>query len=212
MAVTFKPKTRQETTPPAKGKGRPRGAAAVYLPSTVKNFIVRCVACGDTPSEIAGKVKDEFGLTVTRQACMTYDPRTESGSHLSAPLRELFRETRKKFLLGIEDINGSHKEIRLRRLDAAHEKAIETGQLKLVIAIAAEQRKQMMAGVVDISESTLIIEGGLPDWRHHAENMAIARAEYAQQQREEQAGQALADAFATDFPTDSPNQPEGKTP
>ena len=55
------------------------------------------------------------------------------------------------------------------------------------------------------------IVGGLPDWRHRDENMAIARAEYAQQQREEQDAQQLADAFATDVPTDSPNQPEVST-
>jgi len=47
------------------------------------------------------------------------------------------------------------------------------------------------------------IVGGLPDWRHRDENMAIARAEFEAQQ--------LADAFATDVPTDSPNQPEVST-
>lgn len=42
----------------------------------------------------------------------------------------------------------------------------------------------------------IVLAGGLPDWLHTAENRAKARAEFEQQQREEQAGQALADAFA----------------
>jgi hypothetical protein len=115
----------------------------VTLASGVKKFIVRCCACGDTPGEIAKKVAEEFGLTVSPQTCMKYDPRTVSGSNLSAPLRELFRVTREKFLNELEAIDGAHREIRMRRLDALYTKAVETGQLKTAAAILAEQRKQM---------------------------------------------------------------------
>jgi hypothetical protein len=124
-------------------KGKGLLAVSVQLASTVKKFIVRCCACGDTPSEIVKRVADEFGITVTRQAAMRYDPRTETGSHLSAGLLELYRVTREKFLSELEAIDGAHREIRLRRLDSLYERALQAGQLKVAVAATAEQRKTM---------------------------------------------------------------------
>jgi hypothetical protein len=130
---------------------------SVYLASTVKKFIVRCCAVGDTPSEIVRKVADEFGLTVTPQACMRYDPRTESGAHLSPPLKELYRATREQFLTGLETIDTAHREIRLRRLDMLYSEAVKAGQWKTATAILAECRKQM-ADLMPVDEP----EGNTP--------------------------------------------------
>jgi hypothetical protein len=123
------------------------------LTSTVKKFIVRCCACGDTPSEIVKKVAEEFAVKVTPQTCMKYDPRTVSGSTLSAPLRELFAVTREKFLSELEAIDGAHREIRLRRLDALYAAAMKSGQLKIAIAAIAEARKTM-ADLMEVDTPT----------------------------------------------------------
>lgn len=48
----------------------------------------------------------------------------------------------------------------------------------------------------DKGRRVIVLTGGLPDWLHTAENRAKARAEFEQQQREEQDAQQLADAFA----------------
>lgn len=51
------------------------------------------------------------------------------------------------------------------------------------------------------------VHGGLPDWTHRAENMAIARAEFEAQQAQEQEGQQLADAFEVPENIASPTAP-----
>jgi hypothetical protein len=141
MVVTIKKTGKTDTQLPTKGTSTK--GTRVYLSSTVKSFIVRCAACGDVPSEIVKKVKEEFDVTVTRQACMRYDPRTVSGSELSPALRELFAVTREKFLSELEAIDGAHREIRLRRLDMLYAEAVKAGQWKTATAIMAECRKQM---------------------------------------------------------------------
>jgi hypothetical protein len=140
---TSKETSTTQGTPTPTSTGHPTATTRVYLSSTVKNFIVRCAACGDVSSEIVARVKEEFGITVSRQQVMRYDPRTESGSHLSAGLLELYRVTREKFLSELETIDSAHREIRLRRLDMLYAEAVKAGQWKTATVILAECRKQM---------------------------------------------------------------------
>ena len=50
----------------------------------VKTFIVRRVACFDTPSIVVDAVRKKYGGTITHQSVEGYDPTKWAGSNLAA--------------------------------------------------------------------------------------------------------------------------------
>ena len=50
-----------------------RSGRVARLAGAVKAYIVQRLACYDTPQQVADAVKEEFGLTVSRQLVQTYD-------------------------------------------------------------------------------------------------------------------------------------------
>lgn len=87
------------------------------LSSEIKTFIVRQLACYDTPSTVADLVKEEFGVVVTRQQVENHDPTKKAGATLAKKWVDLFNKVREKFIDDISDIPIAHKAVRLRRLD-----------------------------------------------------------------------------------------------
>src|ERR1700744_6045323 len=101
------------------------------LRKAIKRHIVMCCAQYDSPSEVARRVHEEFGVVVTRQQIQRYDPSHAAGRTLSTELRTLFDSTRHAFLEEIEVVPASHRAVRIRRLDALADKAREAGLHKL---------------------------------------------------------------------------------
>jgi hypothetical protein len=107
------------------------------LPEEVKTFIVQGLACADTPSAVAGAVKAEFGIDVSRRAVHVYDPTKRAGAAaLSEQWKALFAETRKAFLEDTAAIGIANKAVRLRALDRMAAAAEARGNLALVQAFA----------------------------------------------------------------------------
>ncbi len=85
------------------------------LTDEIKEFIVKGLACFDTPSEVAEGVCVNFGITVSRQQVFSYDP---DGSRPPAERwSALHAATRAKFLSEIAGIGIAHKAVRLRLLE-----------------------------------------------------------------------------------------------
>jgi hypothetical protein len=93
------------------------------LSPEVKTFIVHALACFDAPSTVAAAVKDEFGITVTRQRVHAYDPTKKAGEDLGVELRAIFEATRKTFLEETAEIGIANRAVRLRKLDRVAQKA-----------------------------------------------------------------------------------------
>jgi len=91
--------------------------ADVELTDEVKTFIVTELACFETPSAIVKALKEDFKIEVSRQRVHCYDPTKKAGQGLSAELRQVFEETRKKFLEDTAQIGVANKTYRLRMLD-----------------------------------------------------------------------------------------------
>jgi hypothetical protein len=91
------------------------------LSKEIKLFIVQCLACYDTPSQVAESVKEEFGITLERQNVMRYDPNKQSGKTLSAELRTVFEQTREAFANESMQIPIASKIFRLRALQRQYE-------------------------------------------------------------------------------------------
>jgi hypothetical protein len=112
------------------------------LRDEVKRFIVKQLACYDTPTQVSEAVKEEFGLDVPRQQIATYDPEKYVGRQLSAKWKALFIDTRKRFREEVSDIPIASRAYRLRVLGrvAAHaEKSRNMGLTVQVIEQAAKE-------------------------------------------------------------------------
>lgn len=64
------------------------------LPVNIKLFIVKALASGKTPQQVACWAANRFGVKLTRQQCAAYDPTRANGKRLSPALKSVFYETR----------------------------------------------------------------------------------------------------------------------
>ena len=117
-------------------------ATSEGLPGPVKAFIVQRLARFDQPSQVVKAVKEEFGLDVTRQRVHFYDPTTRSGRALAEELKTLFFETREKAKQDLNSIPSYHKAIRLQRLDAMINIAIDRGNVVLAAQLLEQAAKE----------------------------------------------------------------------
>lgn len=86
------------------------------LNDAVKSYIVRSLACYNTPQEVANLVKDEFGLEVDRGQIAKYDPSKPSGDSLGKKFKDIFEQTRKKFLEDVSQIPLANPAVRIAEL------------------------------------------------------------------------------------------------
>jgi hypothetical protein len=85
------------------------------LNDEIKEFIVKRIACYETPSRIAAAVRINFGIDVDRRRIFEYDP---AGSRPPAQRWiHLHAATRARFLRDVAEIGVAQKAIRLRMLD-----------------------------------------------------------------------------------------------
>ncbi|MDQ7247779.1 DUF2280 domain-containing protein [Dongia sedimenti] len=85
------------------------------LTDEIKTFIVKGLACYDTPSQVAEAVKAEFNIEITRQHVYAYDP--NASQHMAPRWRALHAATRAALLRELAEIGIAHRAVRLRRLD-----------------------------------------------------------------------------------------------
>ena len=110
------------------------------LSDEIKTFIVKGLACFDTPSEVADAVKANFGIEVSRQQVYSYDP---DCSQPPAPRwRELYAATREAFLCDLAEIGIAQRTFRLRMLDRMSHRAEARGNLALAASFLEQAAKE----------------------------------------------------------------------
>lgn len=117
-----------------------------------KRFIVQCLACYDTPSRVVDAVKEEFGLTISRQHVQGYDPTKYLGRNLSLKWRTLFEDTRKRFREESAEVPIAQRAFRLRTLNRLMEKAEGMRNIQLVLQTLEQAAKEV--GDVYINRQT----------------------------------------------------------
>lgn len=85
------------------------------LTDEIKTFIVKGLACYDTPSQVAEAVKAMFGVEVSRQQVYVYDPGCSQPP--AQRWRDLHAATRAALLRETAEIGIAHRTVRLRILD-----------------------------------------------------------------------------------------------
>lgn len=124
------------------------------LPDEVKIFIVQGLACFDSPKTVADSVKEEFGLTVTRQRVHRYNPTRKAGEEeLAEKWVALFNATRDAFLKDTAQVGIANKSVRLRKLQRVVD-AAEGRNPVLVIAACEAAAKEMGGAFTNRREHT----------------------------------------------------------
>ncbi|MBD3616655.1 MAG: DUF2280 domain-containing protein [Gracilimonas sp.] len=82
-----------------------------------KSFIVMSLACYEPPVKVQEVVQERFGVEVSLSQLTYYNPKSLQGSdQLAQKWKDLFDETRRRFLEEITDIPISQKVYRLKKL------------------------------------------------------------------------------------------------
>lgn len=115
----------------------------ITLDGDQKAFVVQALARFDTPTQVAEKVKEEFGLDVSRQLVHAYDPTKYAGRNLSEDLRRLFEDTRAHFLKAVDEIPIANKAMRLDSLNRMAARAEKQGNLGLAARLHEQAAKEM---------------------------------------------------------------------
>lgn len=112
------------------------------LTEPMKLAIVQALACYDTPSEVAEAVKEEFGTVITRQQVAGYDPTKGACKGMAKKLRDVFEETRKRFLADVSAIPIAQQAVRLRALQREFERAKSRGNTAMVAQLLEQAAKE----------------------------------------------------------------------
>lgn len=121
------------------------------LSPTIKRTIVMALGGGATPSEVVLLVREQFNTQITRQAVQKYNPRTATGSNLSADLKALFESTRAKALEDLESLDTAYRTMRVAALQRVYERAVTAHDDRTALR-ALDQIRIEMIGIelVDI--------------------------------------------------------------
>jgi hypothetical protein len=112
------------------------------LTGAQKVRVVQCLARFMTPTEVSALLKEDYDLEVDRQAVEKYDPTKSAGDKLSEKLKEIFKETRTRFIADIESIDVSHQSFRLRELSSLYHDAKERGAIAAAAKFLTQVAKE----------------------------------------------------------------------
>lgn len=130
------------------------------LTDDVKAFIVQSLACFDTQAQVIAAVKQEFGVVVTPQQCNAYSPTTKNGARMSGRLKQLYDETRKRFLEDASQIPIANQTFRLRAMNRLLTKAEAAGNAALAAQLLEQAAKEIGGAFTNRRELTG--KGGTP--------------------------------------------------
>jgi hypothetical protein len=91
------------------------------LKEQVKIFIIQRLACFDSPTEVAEAVKEELNIELKRSHVSLYDPTSVNGEALSQKFKDVFFETREKFLEEVGKIPIASQAYRVRALQRSYD-------------------------------------------------------------------------------------------
>lgn len=110
------------------------------LSNDMKDFIVKRLACFETPSEVASAVLDQFGVKIERQQVSKYH--ADATEPPAKRWVAIFEATRKKFLDDTGAIPVAQRSYRLQELDKMSRKAREKGNFVLAASLMEQAAKE----------------------------------------------------------------------
>lgn len=118
------------------------------LPPDVKLFAVQAFACYETPLEVRKQIKERWGLEVSTNQLQAYNPATVTGQRLSQKLKDVFTDTRQRFLKDTADIPIAQQSYRLRMMQRLFDRVAQSERPNVAMAQALlEQAAKETGGV-----------------------------------------------------------------
>ncbi len=130
------------------------------LTDVQKLFIVRALACFDTPTQVAQAVQEEFGIEIHRRQVAEYDPSKASGRDVGAKLKAVFNATRAEFLEDVAAVPIANLSVRLRILQRMVVEADQRGNSAMVARLLEQAAKEV--GGLMTNRRELTGKGGGP--------------------------------------------------
>lgn len=166
---------------------------AKRLTTEQRAFVVQALARFETPMEVAGAVREEFGVEITPQSIEAYDPTKRAGERLIERWRDLFFETRRRCLESLEGIPIAHKAVRVKYLAKAAD-AFKARENYIAMAKMLEQVAKEMGNVYSNRREFTGRAGG----PIRVEELSEAQVEAQLTRLLEQAGLSLSPAASED--------------
>ena len=110
------------------------------LNSEQQYFIIQCFAAFKSPTEIVEAVKNEFGLTVSRQQVWNYSPENPA---VAPKWKALFDERRASFIEKLDAHGISHKAYRIAELHDMARRARSSRNYPLAAQLMEQAAKEM---------------------------------------------------------------------
>jgi hypothetical protein len=119
------------------------------LTPEIKTFIVQALACFDSPLQVAEAVREQYGMTISRQQVEIHDPTKRCSKGLARRWIVLFADPRCAFLRAIANIPIASRSYRLRALGRMLEQVERRGNLVLAARLLEQAAKEVGAASVD---------------------------------------------------------------
>lgn len=110
------------------------------LNDELRKFIVRSLACFDSPATVRKALKEDHGIEVSLQAIEQYDATKSNALKKWVPL---FEQIRKQFIADSSSIGISHRSRRLRALDKQLTRAEQVGNTAMVRDLVETAAKEV---------------------------------------------------------------------
>lgn len=111
-----------------------------------KIFIVQALACHDTPTQVIKSVKDEFGISISRQQVATYDCTKLSGKAVAKKWASIFMATRRELEADLAKIPVANRSYRMRKLMRYINDAESKGNIMLAAQLLEQAAKDAAGG------------------------------------------------------------------
>lgn len=109
-----------------------------------QRFIVTRLACFATPTEVAEEFEEAFGHEISRGQAGYYNPTTPN-SKMAGKWKDLFEETRARYIAEAAEVGVAHQRYRLEQLQKLYGKALRAGRagnVKLAMEILEQAAKE----------------------------------------------------------------------
>lgn len=158
------------------------------LESEHKVFIIQRLACYDGLTDVINAFAERYGERLASSQVAYYDPtNTQGGRELAKDWRDLFYETRRRYINDTSEIAIAHQTHRLRVLDENERKARKMGNLAMSNACLEQAAKEIGNVFTNKTESTVDVSG-LTDTERA--NRAAALFDAARKRRTGQSAEA----------------------
>lgn len=139
-----------------------------------KTFIVQCLACFDSPSEVAALVKEEWNVEVTRQQVRHYNPlQVECAPKWAA----LFHVTREAFLKDQAAIGIAQKSYRLKVLQDVLHRALAKRNYPMVLEALEKAAKDCGGAYTNARQISGSLGLGIDDFLTHLDSLRTGKPE-----------------------------------